>query len=83
MALKIKNQGHIIFVVGNRTVKGIQLPTDVICVEIFESLGYKHKETRIRQIGNKRMPPENSPTNIVGVKSSTMRYEYIVVCKRR
>jgi len=80
---KVKKNGNIIFVVGNRTVKGIQLPTDIICSEMFESLGCKHIETRERLIGNKRMPTMNSPSNIRGKKSETMRYEYIVICRRR
>lgn len=79
---KIKIGGYIVFVVGNRTVKGTQLPTDIICVEMLESLGCHHIETRVRLIGNKRMPSQNSPTNITGAKAPTMRYEYIVVCKR-
>ncbi|MBF0458948.1 MAG: site-specific DNA-methyltransferase [Nitrospirae bacterium] len=79
---KIKIGGHIVFVVGNRTVKGTQLPTDVISVEMLESLYCSHIETRVRLIGNKRMPSKNSPTNITGEKAPTMKYEYIVVCKR-
>lgn len=79
---KIKKSGYLIFVVGNRTVKGVQLPTDVICAEMLEHLGCRHLETRVRQIGNKRMPSLNSPTNISGKKSPTMRYEYIVVCRK-
>ncbi|MBA7662884.1 hypothetical protein ES703_70917 [subsurface metagenome] len=49
--------GHICFVVGNRTVKGIQIPTDKIMVEMFKSKGrYKHIKTYRRNIPNKRMP---------------------------
>ncbi|MBF0556903.1 MAG: hypothetical protein HQK96_20505 [Nitrospirae bacterium] len=79
---KIKIGGYIVFVVGNRTVKGTQLPTDIICVEMLGSLGCSHMETRVRLIGNKRMPSKNSPTNITGEKAPTMKYEYVVVCKR-
>ncbi|MEO5357792.1 MAG: site-specific DNA-methyltransferase [Nitrospirae bacterium YQR-1] len=82
LTLKIKKGGYIVFVVGNRTVKGTQLPTDVICAEMLGSLGFNHIETRARLIGNKRMPSQNSPTNVTGVKAPTMKYEYIVVCKR-
>ena len=79
---KIKSGGHLIWVVGNRTVKGIQLPTDLICNDLLEALGCQHLETRIRQIDNKRMPSENSPTNIPGKTAPTMKYEYIVVYKK-
>lgn len=80
---KVKRGGHLIFVVGNRTVKGIKLPTDIICADMLESLGCEHLESRVREIGNKRMPSKNSPSNIVGEKSPTMKYEYIVICKKK
>ena len=79
---KVRKKGHVIFVVGNRTVKETQLPTDIICAEIFGSFGFSHLETRVRQIGNKRLPSENSPTNIPGKKASTMRFEYIIIFRR-
>ena len=80
---KVKKGGYLIFVVGNRTVKGIQLVTDIIVSEMLEALGCKHLETRIRQISSKRMPLENSPTNIRGERSPTMKYEYIVITRRK
>lgn len=79
---KVKFRGYLVFVVGNRTVKGVQLPTDKICSELLHSLGCDHLETRFRLIGNKRMPSKNSPTNIPGEKSATMKYEYVVICRR-
>lgn len=79
---KVKIGGNLIFVVGNRTVKGFKLPTDLICSQMLESLNCYHEKTLIRQIGNKRMPYKNSPTNIVGEKASTMRQEFIIICKR-
>jgi len=79
---KVKNRGYLVFVVGNRTVKGVELPTDLICAEMLQHLSCTHLETRIRLIGNKRMPSKNSPTNIRGKKSPTMRYEYVVICRR-
>lgn len=76
---KLNQKAIICFVVGNRTVKGIQIPMDDIVREIFEYLGLRHIKTLIREIHNKRMPLKNSPTNVVGEKSSTMKYEYIVL----
>lgn len=83
LVCKVKKNGYLIFVVGNRTVKGVQLPTDIICAEMFESLECEHIETRERLIGNKRLPSMNSPTNICGEKSETMKYEYIVICRKQ
>ncbi|MDW8236760.1 MAG: DNA methyltransferase, partial [Bacteroidia bacterium] len=67
---------------GNRRVRGIEIPMDAIVADFFQSLGYLHERTYIRQISNKRMPAENSPTNIPGHKEGTMRYEYLVKLRR-
>ena len=75
--------GFICFVVGNRTVKGINIPTDKIMSEMFMARGnYKHIETHTRAIPNKRMPKVNSPTNIKGQKVTTMCNEFIFVLKK-
>lgn len=78
----IKRGGFLCMVVGNRTVKGIQLPTDEIVADFGEYVGFKHIETVIRKIPNKRMPSKNSPTNKTGVLGSTMTEEYIVIMER-
>lgn len=80
----MKIGGYICFVVGNRTVKNQQIPTDEIIVELFQSVGeYRHIDTFIRNIPNKRMPSKNSPTNIKGNLSSTMNNEYIVIIQKK
>lgn len=79
---KVKKNGIVCFVVGNRKVKGVELPTDKISADFFKSEGFKHKKTIIRAISHKRMPIENSPSNIKGEKDSTMKYEYIVILKK-
>ncbi len=78
----VKRGKHVFFLVGNRRVKGIELPTDKICADFFESQGYQHVRTYVRSISNKRMPVENSPTNIPGQRETTMRYEYLVHLQR-
>jgi len=83
VATVIKNNGYACYVVGNRKVKDIILPTDAITKSLFEEYGFKHKNTFIRNIPNKRMPSKNSPTNKVGKKSTTMNHEYIVVMQRK
>lgn len=79
----VKSDGTVCFVVGNRRVKGIDLPTDKISTDFFESIGFHHEITYIREISNKRMPLENSPSNVQGMKDRTMKYEYIVICRRK
>ena len=78
----IKKNGFACFVVGNRRVKSITLPTDEITIEIFKLNGFQYIETITRRIPNKRMPSKNSPTNVKGKKDSTMNYEYIVVMQK-
>ena len=78
----IKKNGFVCFVVGNRRVKSITLPTDEITSEMFKINGFQHIETIIRKIPNKRMPSKNSPTNEKGKKDTTMNNEFIVVMQK-
>lgn len=78
----VRKSGYLCFVVGNRTVKGINIPMDAILVEMMESLRVTHLKTLVRHIPTKRMPRENSPTNEIGKKQPTMSYEYVVILKK-
>jgi site-specific DNA-methyltransferase (cytosine-N4-specific) len=83
VATKLAPGGRACVVVGNRTVKGVRLETDVILSELFEhECGLAHEETIIRGIPNKLMPLRNSPTNIAGQIGETMANEYVLVLKR-
>ncbi|WP_245944164.1 modification methylase [Helicobacter ganmani] len=75
--------GKVFFIVGNRRVKNIELPTDRFIAEVFCNNGFTHLQTIKRKISNKSMPLQNSPTNKAGVLSRTMNEEYIVICKKR
>jgi len=79
----VKERGIVAYVVGNRRVKGIEIPNDEITREFFERNGFKHIQTIIREIPNKRMPKRNSPTNVAGITDTTMNYEYIVILQKR
>ena len=83
IASVIKKGGHACYVVGNRTVKGQQIPMDEITKLFFYENGLKHIETIIRNIPNKRMPLKNSPSNIKGQKASTIKKEYLVICQKQ
>ena len=72
----------VCYVVGNRQVKNVMLPTDEFVVDAFRQHGFAHKATIVRNIPNKRMPKKNSPSNIAGKTSTTMHEENIVVCQR-
>jgi len=82
VAKTIKKGGYACYVVGNRRVKGVSLPTDEATKFFFQYLGFQHMETVIRNIPNKRMPSKNSPTNVVGETDVTMSNEYIVVMRK-
>lgn len=79
----MKERSRICFVLGNRTVKNITLPTDEILEDMFERFWFEHGETIIRDIPNKTMPLKNSPTNEPGKVEKTMWNEFIVIAERR
>ncbi|MGI8567423.1 MAG: DNA methyltransferase [Pyrinomonadaceae bacterium] len=81
VSCSIKRGGHACYVVGNRKVKGITLPTDAAIRCFFEQHGFAHANTFQRWIPNKRMPLRNSPTNAAGVVEKTMTDEEIVVMR--
>ncbi len=72
----------ICYVVGNRRVKDVLLPTDEFVVFAFGKHGFSHKHTVVRNIPNKRMPKKNSPSNIAGQTATTMHEENVVTCQR-
>ena len=82
VSITLKKGGYACYVVGNRRVKDITLPTDKITRVLFEANGFEYKNTFIRNIPNKRMPSKNSPTNEVGRTATTMNNEYIVVMRK-
>lgn len=78
----IKTEGYACYVVANRKVAGILLPTDKAIKCFFERNGFTTFQTFTRNIPNKRMPSKNSPSNIAGKTDETMSKEYIIVMRR-
>lgn len=83
VARTVRVGGVVCYVVGNRTVKGIQIPLDYFTAEMFEKCGFEHKTTIVREIPNKRMPAKTSPSNKSGDNVDTMSNEYIVIMTKR
>jgi len=79
----LKNNRYACYVVANRTVNSVILPTSYAIKDIFEYYGFEYIKTYIRDIPNKRMPLANSPTNVAGETSKTMLKEHIVVMKKK
>ena len=82
VAKKTRSGGYQFWVVGNRTVKNELLQTDVIITELAPQYGLTPVYTIDRNIPNKVMPAQNSPTNISGAKGSTMTMEHIIVLRK-
>ena len=82
VAKSVRSGGTVCYVVGDRRVKGVQIPLDYFTAEMFEKFGFKHKITIVREIPNKRMSALTSPTNKAGAKVSTMSHEYIVILNK-
>lgn len=82
VARTLRSGGHACYVVGNRKVKGVVLPTSDVIRDFFSENGMEHVETFVRSIPNKRMPSRNSPTNKPGKLDDTMTAEYIVVMRK-
>ncbi len=82
VASVIKPHGYACYVVGNRKVKGVVLPTDIVIKDFFEPFGFSYVDTFHRGIPNKRMPSKNSPSNAAGKQDDTMTREYIVVMRK-
>lgn len=82
VARTLRKGARLCYVVGNRNVKGVQIPLDYFTAETFEHCGLHHLITYVREIPNKRMPAMTSPTNETGKKVSTMSNEYIVVMEK-
>jgi DNA modification methylase len=82
IAKSVCKGGKSIYVVGNRIVKNVQLPTDQFIAEKFEENGFKHLITYERALSNKSMPSKNSPTNVAGRTVNTMLFEYVVICEK-
>ena len=83
VANSVKKGGLVVYVVGNRRVRNVELPTDVITYKMFERFGFKHDKTIVRDILNKRMPSKASPSNRVGGQIPTMTHEYIVIMHKK
>lgn len=75
----LKRDGYMVFVIGNRTVRRIKVPTDKILIELARKYGFKHDKTIYRKIPTKRLPWKNAPENIRGEKSETISSESIII----
>lgn len=78
----MKTGTYQFWVVANRTVKLIKVPTDKIITELFRKYNVLHLHSFYRNIPNKRMPSKNSPTNKIGSHVATMNSEIILMLRK-
>jgi len=77
----IKGKSHACFVVANRTVRRVVVPTDTILTELGKKYGFSIKEVIYRDIPNKTMPSKNAPENITNDTGNTMTRETVIITK--
>ncbi len=71
----LKLDGIMVWILGNRTVGGHEVPLDDILIDLLQVHGAKHICTLSRTIPTKRMAPKNN-------RSNTMSKERIVVMRK-
>jgi len=75
-------KGYACFVLGNRTVNKIKIPTDEIITELGKNIGFELIAEIHRRIPSKRIPWKSSPTNIPGQKVETISRENIIILRK-
>jgi SAM-dependent methyltransferase len=75
--------GVCCIVIANRTVKRVLIPTHAIIAEMGVEIGFQDNVIIIpRNIPMKRLPWENAPENIPGLKGKTMSKEHIIIMQK-
>lgn len=75
----VKPGQPIIWVVANRTMSRVNVPTNLITKQLCEHLGMEFVVNIPREIPNKTMPLQNAPENVQGTEGDLMSNENIVV----
>ncbi|MDI1495112.1 MAG: DNA methylase [Cenarchaeum symbiont of Oopsacas minuta] len=77
----VPRKSHCGFIVANRTVRRVRVPTDQILIELGKKYGFKVEQILYRNIPNKSMPTKNAPENITNETGETMTRESIIMMK--
>ncbi|MEM2897608.1 MAG: hypothetical protein QXG01_08625 [Candidatus Bathyarchaeia archaeon] len=79
----LDKDGYCCIVIANRTIKRVLIPTHAIIAEMGTKIGFENNVIIIpRNIPTKRLPWENAPENIPGLKGKTMSEENIVIMRK-
>ncbi len=79
VARVLKPGQPVAWVVANRTMSRVNIPTQLITRELCEHIGFKFETILPREIPTKTLPWENAPENVPGIKGDLMANENIVV----
>lgn len=79
VARVLKPGQPVVWVVANRTMSRVNIPTHLITKELCEHLGFEHQQMLAREIPTKTLPWENAPENTPGVTGELMANENLVV----
>ncbi len=77
----VPKNSHCCFVVANRTVRRVVMPTDLITMELGGKYGFKVDKIIQRGIPNKAMPSKNAPENISKDTGDTMTRESVILMR--
>ena len=77
----IPKNSHCCFVVANRTVRRVVIPTDLITIELGRKYGFGVDKIIQRGIPNKAMPLKNAPENISKDTGDTMTRENVIIMR--
>lgn len=75
----VPEKSHCCFVVANRTVRRVIIPTDTITMELGRKYGFRVEKVITRSIPNKAMPLKNAPENISHSTGDTMTKESVII----
>lgn len=74
-------KSYACFVVANRTVRRVVVPTNIILEELGKKHGFSVKSVIPRNIPNKAMPLKNAPENIINETGGTMTQESVIIMR--
>ena len=77
----VSGKSYACFVVANRTVRRVVVPTDRILIELGKKYGFFTKFIMQRNIPNKAMPSRNAPENIANETGNTMTRETVIIMR--
>ncbi len=79
----LESSRYCCMVVGNRRIRGIEVPTDAIITEFAEALGFQLEDMFVRTLQKKVLPYATKPLNVSGDTSvqPTLRNETILVLR--